>query len=44
MMKIVDTVLDIKKKKESMCYGEGCEVRKPGDSQTCSPENKNIYL
>ena len=27
---------------EGMCYGECCEVCKPGDSQTCTPGDKNI--
>ena len=27
---------------EGMCFGECCEVCKPGDSQTCSPGDKNI--
>ena len=29
---------------EGMCYGECCEVCKPGDSQTCIPGDKNICL
>ena len=30
---------------EGMCYGECCEVCKPGDSQTCTPGNKNtLYV
>ena len=27
---------------EGMCFGECCEVCKPGDSQTCTPGGKNI--
>ena len=27
---------------EGMCFGECCEVCKPGDSQTCTPGDKNI--
>ena len=27
---------------EGMCYGECCEVCKPGNSQTCTPGDKNI--
>ena len=26
---------------EGMCYGEFCEECKPGDSQTCTPGDKN---
>ena len=29
---------------EGMCFGECCEVCKPGDSQTCTPGVKNICL
>ena len=29
---------------EGMCYGECCEVCKPGDSQTCTPGDKNTYM
>ena len=29
---------------EGMCYSECCEVCKPGDSQTCTPGDKNIFL
>ena len=29
---------------EGMCFGECCEVCKPGDSQTCIPGDKNICL
>ena len=30
---------------EGMCYDECCEVCKPGDSQTCTPEDKNtLYV
>ena len=30
---------------EGMCYGECCEVCKPGDSQTCTPgANNTLYV
>ena len=30
---------------EDMCYGECCEVCKPGDSQTCTPgANNTLYV
>ena len=30
---------------EGMCYGECCEVCKPGDSQTCNPRaNNRLYI
>ena len=30
---------------EGMCYGERCEVCKPGDSQTCIPgANNTLYV
>lgn len=30
---------------EGMCYGECCEVCKPGDSQTCTPGAHNtLYV
>ena len=30
---------------EGMCYGECCEVYKPGDSQTCTPGASNtLYV
>ena len=30
---------------EGMCYGECCEVCKPGDSQTCTARDKNtLYV
>ena len=30
---------------EGMCYGECCEVCKPGDSQTCTPgANDTLYV
>ena len=30
---------------EGMCYGECCEVCKPGDSQTCTPgDNNALYV
>ena len=29
---------------EGMCYGECCEMCKPGNSQTCTPGDKNICL
>ena len=30
---------------EGMCFGECCEVCKPGDSQTCTPgANNSLYV
>ena len=29
---------------EGMCYGECCEVCKPGNSQTCTPGANNTYM
>ena len=30
---------------EGMCFGECCEVYKPGDSQTCTPgANNTLYV
>ena len=29
---------------EGMCYDECCEMCKPGESQTCTPGDKNICL
>ena len=29
---------------ERMCYGECCEVCKPGDSETCAPGANNTII